>query len=279
MDFGSYNPKFEKDSLHDENIREIPIKYYGDYQKSPRKKDKKSSKLFFLLAIGFVVVVVLLFAIFDKSAVPKKHSSPITSSKAKPITPEKTLSYNSVASSLNFNYLASWSINDNNNGFIAITSPTSKLTLADGSKISGRVLISIDQQSQVPKTFGNYSLALSNSSLISYTSPTQYQRNQTYLTYVQYPATTIVGGLDAIYVTGDFGYSKGESIPATDMAKLNPLIIISFETCLDTACDKNSPATVGSDTYNSSLITTDTINVIKSLQLNWYWKPVPRLID
>ncbi len=269
MDFGSYNPKFSEDSLHDENIREIPIKYYGDYDKTPKKKNKKSSKLFFILAAGFVILAVVLFAIFDKNAINKKHtSSKSLITKSKSSAQVKIMTYNSVSSSLSFSYPSNWSINDNNNGFISIISPLLKLSSADGSNVNGKILITIDQQSQVPKSFGNYSLALNNSTMVSYVSPTQYQRNQTYLTYVQYPATTIVGGLDAIYVTGDFGYSKDNSIPATDIAKLNPLVIVSFENCLDSACDKYSPLTIGAATYNSSLITTDTINIIKSLQLN-----------
>ena len=254
MDFGSYNPKFEKNALSDEPISEIPIKYYGDNQPGKRlKPPKKSRKSLFIFISIVAVCLIVLIVVYFAAPSPKNNSKTSTNSKTSSNTNNgpKTLSFNSVSSSLSFNYLSTWAVNDNNNGLITISSPVTSLNLASGSKTTGQVVITINEQTNIPKQFGNYSVALSNSTQISYSNPTQTQRNQTYLTYVQYPATTISGGLDAIYVTGDYAYPKNNVIPETDIAKLNPLIIVSFQSCQDSSCQKNTPVTVSSSTYSS----------------------------
>ncbi len=265
MDLKSYNPKFENSSLDDEKITEIPIKRFDQFTPRQKTSKKKPGKLLFILAIIFVIVIVILFSLFSKST-PKPAKTNSTTAKTQNKTSQ--LSYNSTTSSLDFSYPSNLVVNDNNSGLITISSPISQLPQTSNSNISGKVIITINQQTTIPATFGNYSLAVDNSAKINYTSPTQYQRNQTYLTEVQYPATLASNGLDAVYVTGDFGYTKNQVIPLTDIAKLNPLIMITFVSCKDSTCSSTSPLTVSSSFVTNQLFSNQAVGIIKSLQLN-----------
>ncbi len=266
MDLKSYNPKFENSSLDDEKIKEIPIKRFDQFSPSQKPPKNKSKKFLFIFAVIFIIVVVVLFSLFSHPKI--KNSNTKTNAPTKSQTKISQLTYNSTSSSLDFSYPSNWIVNDNNSGLITISSPISQLPQTTNQNIKGRVVITINQQTTIPTTFGTYSVAIDNSAKLSYKSPTQYQRNQTYLTYVQYPATTASNGLDAVYITGDFGYTKNQVIPQTDIAKLNPLIIISFVSCKDSSCSSTAPLTVSNSFETNQLFSNQTVGIISSLQLN-----------
>jgi hypothetical protein len=97
-------------------------------------------------------------------------------------------------------------------------------------------------QGQPPKDFdaGN-AVAVRDSEKVSYTKPTPSQRAQTYLSFVQYAATTTHGALDGIYITGNVGYKKTQPIPKTDVAARDPIVGITFVKCANDACSGAVP--------------------------------------
>ncbi len=269
MDFKSYDPKFNKpSSLYDNKVVEPPIKSYGSFTNSPRPLPKKKSNKLLYIIVSFLILIGIGGAFI---LLTKHHniSKPIIYKKIQPSTTIiKTSNYNSSTSNLDFNYPIGWKVNDNNSGLIKVTSPIVNLTSDNLNTVKGQIIISINQQAVLPPSFGSYSVAVDNSQQISYNSPTNIQRNQTYLTFVQYPSTTVVGGLDGIYVTGAFGYQKLQVIPSTDITKLSPLIIVSFVLCANTSCSNSKPLTISHTMLKDNLINQTVYNIIKSLQIN-----------
>lgn len=271
MDLRPYNPKLNEDSLSNHHIKEPPLKNYGVYNQLPQKPKKNKTKNKNKQIIGLsIIIFVIVFIVFIGLGNNKKTSNVIVHQK-----PKKTVShlatnqtYSSVSSALSFSYPNNWTVNDNNKGLILVTSQIVNLTSDLMVSTEGKLLISINQQPVLPTSFGNFSEAVSNSSSIQYDNPTAIQRKQTYLTYVQYPSTNISGGLDSIFVTGDFGYQKLQAIPASDMMKLSPVIIISFESCQNKSCTKVIPLTVSSKMITNSLITNQAVALIKSLKID-----------
>lgn len=264
MDLKSYNPELGENSLNDRNFKEPPLKNYGVYHQLPKKPKKKINKPI-IGVVAIIIVIVLSLLIFSNNKKPAVVHQKIKKPVSHLVTNQ---TYNSVSSALSFTYPNSWNINDNGKGLILITSPIVSLTSDLLTNTKGKIVISINQQSVLPSAFGNYSEAVSSSTAITYNNPTAIQRNQTYLTYVQYPSTNISGGLDSIFVTGGFGYQKLQVIPASDIVKLNPIIIISFESCQNKSCTKVTPLTVSSKMITNSLISNQAIGLIKSLKIN-----------
>lgn len=269
MDLKSHDPIFNQpSSLYDNRVVEPPIKSYGNFKANPRPtKKKKSKKFFYGLIIIVILLIVVIFSLFMTKS--NKANKPVNHKKTKSNSLViKTNNYNSSTSNLSFNYPTNWTVNDNGNGLIKIISPIVKLTSDNLTTLNGKINITINQQAVLPTAFGSYSAAVDSSQLISYNAPTTVQRGQTYLTFVQYPTTTVLGGLDGIYVTGAFGYQKLQEIPATDILKLSPLIIVSFDSCSNSSCSIVAPLTISNKMLQTSLIDQTTYNIIKSLQIN-----------
>ncbi|HSX37052.1 MAG TPA: hypothetical protein VLG13_02970 [Patescibacteria group bacterium] len=149
----------------------------------------------------------------------------------------ETQEFNSSTFNVSFNYPKDWTVTDTGTPPLTVISPTTQLVAANGQTVSGKIIMTIQQTGQVPVAFGSANAtAVVDSQKVSYTQPTPSQRAQTYLTFVQYAATTTSNALDGIYITGDFGYQKGQDIPKTDVAKPNPLVTVTFAKCSNTAC-------------------------------------------
>ncbi|HEY1646256.1 MAG TPA: hypothetical protein VGF75_07930, partial [Candidatus Saccharimonadales bacterium] len=133
-----------------------------------------------------------------------------------------------------------------------------------GKSVQGREVVSVFNQGQLPAGFGTSSVAVLNSQDINYTSPSTTQAAQTYISFVQYPATTVIGGLDAIYLTGNDGYLKDQTIPNTDVNQISPLVVISFQSCQDSACSSPESLTISSSMWGNIDFQTPIMDVLKS---------------
>jgi hypothetical protein len=142
-----------------------------------------------------------------------------------------------------------------------------KLTDAQGQAVTAQIFMTMVPQGQVPAVFGNTdATAVLTSQLIKYTNPTSSQRAQTYLSFVQYASTVTLGGLDGLYVTGNYGYQKDQNIPRTDVVNLNPLVTITFGKCSDATCATGAtPLTIASTDWNSSSLSAPILSLLTSL--------------
>lgn len=178
-----------------------------------------------------------------------------------------TNSYTAADFNLSFNYPDGWTVFNNGSGPMTVTSPTMLLTSATGQKVNGLVTMTIQQQGQLPAAFSaGTALAVLNSQLIPYKNPSSAQTSQTYLSFVQYSSTTTKGGLDAIYVTGNYGYQKDGIIPSSNIASINPLVTISFTKCGNTKCTASlTSLTIASTAWSNKTFQTPIKNMLASL--------------
>jgi len=104
---------------------------------------------------------------------------------------------------------------------------------------------------------------------IKYAQPTAIQRGETYMTFVQYAESLMQGQLDAIFVTGDFGYQANQYVPKTDIAKLDPLISVTFLKCDTVRCANPTDTSIHADAWASGTDFQKTITtVLSSIQVN-----------
>lgn len=138
----------------------------------------------------------------------------------------KTKSYTSSNFGLAFSYPEDWTVTDSGNGSLSTKSPTIKLKDPSGQSFSGQIVFLIRDHAQKLTEFdkGN-AIATRDSQKLAYTKPTQTQRANTYASYVVYAGGS---GLQAIYITGDNGYQKGQNVPAADISKVDPIINLAF---------------------------------------------------
>jgi hypothetical protein len=215
-----------------------------------------------------VVIVVILIAIglgahwlFSSNKHPAIYKAPAqtvsntpasTTPKASSSGPTKP--YTATDFNLSFNYPEGWTVFNNGSGPMTVTSPSMRLTSADGQAVTGLITMTIQQQGQLPASFSaGAALAVLNSQKISYTHPTTAQLSQAYLSFVQYSATTTKGGLDSVYLTGNLGYQKDQTIPSSDIAKVSPLVTVTFTKCGNTACTSSlTPLTIASTSWSKS---------------------------
>ena len=174
-----------------------------------------------------------------------------------------TKSYNSQNFNLAFSYPADWTINDNGNGFMTAKSPTLNLTNAAGQTQQGIIILTFRTKgSALPEFNKGPATATRDSVKIAYTQPTQDQRANTYLSFLQYATTTTHGALDGVYITGDLGYQKDQDIPASDVSQLDPIISITFT---DTA---GKALSIADSSWDNTNLSGPLVKMLESLSIN-----------
>jgi hypothetical protein len=249
---------------------EIDRQARTDYLRSvvPKRRKHQWPKIF-LITLGILLLAGAVYWKFgqDKSK-PTPSSNATTSQSQKAPTPQAnvpTKAYTSANFSLSFNYPQTWTVTDSGNGQLTVVSPATSLTDSSGQNITGQITMTIRQKGQGLTAFdkGNGTAVL-DSQKVSYSNPTSSQRAQTYLTYVQFPATTTMGALDAIYITGDFGYQKGQAVPKVDLSQIDPLVSITFAKCTDNACSTATPTNIEATSWTGTTAS-PTETMLKSL--------------
>ncbi len=254
-------------------FKEIPIKDFSYTNAKPlSKKPKPNNKPYLVLSI-LIIIVLLAFGGYTllkhKSSKVVKGSVQRTTQKTNnSVTPTaKITSYNSTNFNLSVNYPSNWIISDTTS-VLSLTSPETSLTNANNQTVQGRIILSVSPKGQLPSDFGSSAAtAVLNSQLVSYTSPTPAQDAQTYISFLQYGSTTIIGGLNGIYVTGNYGYLKGQNINQSDIQSVDPLVRVSFEKCSNN-CKNLTPLVISASDWSKSSFSLPIINIIKSFQFS-----------
>ncbi len=256
--------------------QEMPVKDFSYVNTNTNNKPpKKNNSLWYLIA-GFVVVLVLVGAgifiakkythsnktnkITNKQTTATKPSSTITSS--------KLASYTSTVFNFKVSYPNNWTVATQGNTSVSISSPETSLTADTGNKVNGMVVLSVFNKGQIPASFGSYSVAVLNSQDINFTKPTAAQAAQTYISFIQYPATTVKGGLDAIYVTGNNGFVKDDAITTAIVGQVDPLIVVNFEQCSSKDCSQVKNLTISSTMWSNTSFSTPILNILKSFSFS-----------
>ncbi|HEY1835716.1 MAG TPA: PsbP-related protein [Candidatus Saccharimonadales bacterium] len=181
-----------------------------------------------------------------------------------------TKPYTSNDLNLSFNYPENWTVADTGNGKLTVTSPAMQLTDASGQTQTGKVVMTIQNENSADFSAfkaGN-AVAVMTSEKVAYTNPASDQRADTYISFLQYAATTTNGALDGVYITGNAGYQKGQAIPEVDIAKVDPVVTVTFAKCANASCTGNAtPLSVSSEMWSNSGFSAPIETMLKSLAI------------
>lgn len=238
--------------------------------KKPRKKRR------FVGFLGWMLLIVLLTGggaaagwYFWLRKEPKP--APAVSQQAPSVSPpsaaeEPTDTHTSTAFLLQFDYPQTWKVTDNPDNTITAVSPAMKLKLAGGKTQTGQIVMTIrHKQISLPEFKNGNATAVRESEKIDYAKPSQAQRASTYISFLNY-VDSKTKGIDGVYVTGDNGYAKDQSIPLVDVAKSDPLITISFRSCLDDKCASPADAlTVAASAWDEPAFVKPIKSILQSI--------------
>jgi len=245
-------PKAPASSFAPERPPEDEILYLPPSQR-PKPKWRKIFKIILIVLIVAVVVAVAYLKFFhNKKPSPSVSKTPTQTTQPIDAFADKTTEYTSENVGLTFAYPQGWKVNDTADK-LTVTSPTTQLTDATGQLFKGKIVLTIQPKGTIPKAFdsGGVISAL-DSRKIKYTKPSPVQRGQTYLTFLQYTQELAKSELSGVYVTGDFGYQANQYVPKTDIAKLDPLISVTFQKCDNDACANPSDINIQTDMWTNN---------------------------
>lgn len=232
------------------------------------KRAHHHTKLVILVSLAVVAIAVGAWLIAGSSSGPKAPTkaqpkiAKVTSLSAS----AKTTTYNSTDFGFKFSYPVSWKLLDNNKGLLTLTSPLTHLTNAVGKTVNGQVILTVQKQAQLPSGFtAGTNLAVLNSQLITFTAPSQDQSAQTYISYVQYSSTNTKGGLNGIYLTGNYGIGKDEVVTANEVESVTPVMMVTFSQCQNKTCHTLTPVTLSSAAWQASPAAQIITNLFESL--------------
>jgi cytoskeletal protein RodZ len=279
-DVSRVNFEFEPDEAEQAPASEAPAERQEriDYLKNirddaDRDRGAKGKKWYLIIPLILIILAALGIAgwymkplfMHKASPTPKPKVSQQTSNTPKTEPKDESNStdfkeYTATNFPITLKYPSNWKPSETANE-VDILSPKQALKNAAGSTAQGAVLLRIrHQQATLPEFKTGNAAAVLPSENIKYTSPAAGQRASTYLSFLQYAATTTKGGLDGLYITGNLGYQHAQAIPQTDVAKIDPLITVSFLDCTST-CTTASPAL----TVSSTIWTGDFQKIIETM--------------
>jgi hypothetical protein len=240
---------------------------YANYQKPEKPKLVKTPSIkapsfnykkplkFLLILIVVAALAGIVYMVFFKAKpakAPTKTSTNNTVSQSDNSTATATKHYDSSNFNLGFDYPEDWKVNDaDGSGILTVTSPAMQLKDASGQSVTGQIIMEIRDKTQKLTEFDKGSAtAARDSEKIAYTKPSQTQRASTYISFLSYASSTTSGGFNGIYITGDNGYQKDQTVPAVDISKVDPIIDIVFNKCADEKCSvKGAPMSVSTSSW------------------------------
>lgn len=253
--------------------RQARIDYLRSITPPPKKKPLWLKALFIVCSVALLAgaIVVTYAQLADKnptkpqSATAQNDASKDTATAQEDTAEVATKRYDSPTLNLGFDYPETWKVVESSSTLTA-TSPATTLKNAQGKNMTGRIVMTINPKGQnlAPFDAGNATAVLTSEKL-KYTKPSEVQRGETYMSFVQYANTTVMGALDALYITGDFGYQKGQAVPKVDVSNLDPVISVAFQQCADKTCSAPKAAPVAADMWNSKTFAEPIKKMITSL--------------
>ena len=185
-------------------------------------------------------------------------------------TPAKTDTkhYASTNFALEFDYPSSWVVTDST-AKLTITAPATKLPVATASASDSKYVQTVvtfqNRQATIAAFKSGNATAIAESEKITYTKPSSVQRANSYLSFLSY-ADSAIDGLDGVYVTGDNGYQVGQAIPQVDIAKADPLITVTFNSCSDSKCaTPGKPATLSAKVWQDATFAKPIRSLLQSI--------------
>lgn len=272
------HPQEPKDGAQD---NELPLNDEHTPQPVPKHEylppdyhqDKGRAKRVFLYSLVTILILGAAAAAYwfgfhkktpAKSANQQTNSSTQQSSTQPASQIDSTTKhYDSANFSLGIDYPANWTLTDNGGGKMTIVSPALQLKGATGQTVSGKITLLITPKGQNLSDFSAGSaIAVMDSEKIAYTQPTQTQRANTYLSFLRFATDADTNAMDGIYITGDAGYQKGQYIPKTDVAKIDPEVAMTFTDA------SGKPLSIAASNWNDTTFSGPITKIFTSLVVN-----------
>lgn len=239
-------------------------------------------KVLAVLVLLAVLAAVIYWFLTRPKATTGTHTSTTSQSQQKTTqqTPAQSSSgglidaatkqYSSPNFNLSVTYPADWTVTDiASTNRLIIASPALPLKDPSGRVQSAQIALTIQhRQDKISQFAAGDATSVFESQKITYVNPTPDQRAQTYVSFLRYASTQSVSALDALYVTGDNGYQKGQTIPQSDVTQTDPLVTISFLKCADAKCaTTGTPLSIAASDWSDSQLSGPLLNMLKSLVL------------
>jgi hypothetical protein len=243
----------------------------------PKKRHGPARRVTGIIVLIILIVAALAGAGFGVYTYLKNHkSTPKTttssSTQQQKTAPQPALSktYTSSGFGLTFKYPDGWNVDEpSTGGILTARSPATQLKTADGQTVNGQIVFMIRGTTQPLNEFNaGAGLAVVTSQKITYTQPSSTQRGSTYLSFVKY-ASSANKGIDGIYITGDLGYQVDQNVPKTDVAKVSPIIDMTFVKCASsTQCSGDgTPITLAISQWNDTSFSNSLKAMFESLNI------------
>ena len=247
---------------------------YADYEK-PRKQRNPIWKKIGIAAAILVLVAGLAAGGYllykNRKSSDKQTENTQTAQNTAPaaekITTE-TKKFESVSFKLSFDYPGNWTASEDSPEEISVLSPGIKLKGVGGKDVAGQIYFRVRAKTQKLQSFDSGSAtAVMDSEKIAYTNPTQVQRASTYISFLRYGGNT--EGLDAIYISGDLGYEKDQTVTLADIQKVDPIISLEFYLCPESGCVEISGVYgISEEIWADEDISAPLTNMLTSLVIN-----------
>jgi hypothetical protein len=262
------------------NLRTTPLDVLSPPPPPHYGTPKKIKKSKWWVGVVLLVIVVLGLGVWaymsykhsvKKVAVARSVAVKPKSAASTSVAPTiPSTSQTSPAYGLTFSYPTSWTVINSGSAPMLVTSPVIKLISDTGQTVSGQIVMTVSKAGLLPAGFTSSSVAVLTSQKIAYTQPSPVQAAATYVSFVQYPATNISGGLDGIYVSGNYGYQKYQVIPVSNINQTSPLVDFSFYSCAGSTCPLSTrrPLTVSINEWNSASFKDPIMLILKSFSFS-----------
>jgi len=221
--------------------------------------------------IGALILVAYL--IFEKPDNGKKQTTQNDTNQTQSIhlpTAINTQTDHHDSSNLNlgFDYPKDWTVKDDGDGILTVTSPAMQLQASTGSSEPGQVVMTIRNKEQKLTEFDRGpATAVVQSEKMNYTNPSQNQRGTTYLSFLNYFGNNV--GLDGIYITGDNGYKVDQLAPGSDFKAVDPVVNVTFLQCPNGSCNGQADKlTLLVDVWKDTNFSQPIKSMLQSLSIN-----------
>lgn len=243
----------------------------GSHSRRHRRVVKVIGIVLIILCVGGAAGYGYMLMKDHKKTTPPVVATHTSTTTKQPTVVSTTKQYNSTQQGVTFSYPSNWTVTeDDTANVITAQSPPTTLTPAAGPSVTGEVSMTINQQTpSLPMFTAGNAVAVLASQKINYANPASTQRAQTYVSFLQYAATTMRGALDGVYVTGNSGYQQDQAIPEVDIAAVSPLVRVTFTQCANANCTGSmSPLSIAATSWSNAALSGPILTMLESLVFN-----------
>ncbi len=258
---------------------------WPEYSKRKRPTIPKYLKVLPVIVVAGGLIVGAYFIFKPKSAKP--HTSTAVTSSTVPApqvsagssTNGSLIEYVSKGQDLNlsFAYPSDWTVtppsgNNATDQPIILNSPSTTITSATGSSVTGKVTVEVRPGSATINELNTGNpVAAQASTQMAYTSPTANQYQYPYITFVHFQSgAAVTGSFEEAIITGEQTFPAGSPVTSSSLAGLDPIISASFYQCSTTSCAGTGSGylSLSNATWQSNLLCQQVNTLFESFKLN-----------